>query len=69
MEYLGSYPLKVTRIVIEQSPGFLFPNHLCFLGPNNEHLLECGQSSPGSILLQTSQMQGSQSVPAPLVQL
>lgn len=69
MEYLGSYPLKVTQIVIEQSPGFLFPNHLCFLGPNNEHLLECGQSSPGSILLQTSRMQGSQSVPAPLVQL
>lgn len=69
MEYLGSYLLKVTQRVTEQSPGFLFPSHLCFLGPNNEHLLECGQSSPGSILLQTSRMQGSQSVPAPLVQL
>lgn len=37
--------LKVTQIVIEQEPRFLFPSHLCFLGPNTEHLLESGQSS------------------------
>lgn len=59
--------LKVTQIVIEQEPRFLFPSHLCFLGPNTEHLLESGQSSRALLYSRTPNagvaLEGSRPVP------